>query len=350
MKYVDSYISVSSKNSINLDGSESYIRMDNELMFFIKSALSKLSFNTYPDEENTKVRTLYADYVKNGMKKENILLGSGTTEILSLIIMDVIGQGDKILTLSPECIEYEKYASFVNGEVVKYKCEKDGTVDIDEFINLGKSEKVNLVMFSNPNNPTGHVLSLVEIEKILNAFRDKYVVIDEAFYEFYGETAVKLVNKYNNLLITRTLSRGWGLSSIRVGFLISNKDVINRFKERKIKFAVSSVSEMIAEKVLENPKKILAKVNNIINEREKLYSVLKDIEKEAALEVHFYNPNADYIFGRTPYKEAMLKGLNSAGIHIKNFDDDSFRITVGSTFENNRVIDALKEIFMYKGE
>ncbi|MBE6051301.1 MAG: aminotransferase class I/II-fold pyridoxal phosphate-dependent enzyme [Clostridium sp.] len=350
MKYVDSYISVSSKDSIKLDGSESYIRMDNELKIFIKSALSKLSFNTYPNEENTKVRALYADYVKNGIREDNILLCNGSSEILSFIIIDAIREGDKILTLSPECMEYEKYASFMKGEVIRYECEKDGAVNIDEFIKLGKEEGVNLVMFSNPNNPTGHALSLTEIEKILNAFKDIYVVVDEAFYEFYGETAVKLINKYNNLLVTRTLSRGWGLSSIRVGFLISNKDVINRFKKIKIKFSVSNVSEMIAEKVLENPKKILSKVNSIINEREKLYSILKNIEEEAALEVHFYKSNADYIFGRTPYKEALIKGLYSAGIHIRDFEDDSFRITVGSTFENNRIIDALKKIFMYEGE
>ena len=350
MKYVDSYISVSTKDSIKLDGSESYIRMDNELVVLIKSALGRLSLSAYPNEENTKVRELYASYVKNGVTKDNILVGNGSSEFLGLIISDVINAGEKMLTLSPECFCYEKYISLVNGEIIEYKCNKDGSLNIDDFIKLGKEEGVKLIMFSNPNNPTGHILTEEEIEKILIAFKNEYVVVDEAFYEFYGETSVNLLQKYKNLLITRTLSRGWELSSIRVGFLISSEDNTDKFKKKKARYTVNSVSEMIAEKALENSKKILSKVKNIINEREKLYSVLLELEKDAALEVYFYKSNASYIFGRTPYKEALIKGLDSARIHIKNFDDDSFRITVGSSFENNRIIDALKEIFMYGGE
>ena len=113
-----------------------------------------------------RVRELYASYVKNGVTKENILVGNGSSEFLGLIISDVINAGEKILTLSPECFCYEKYISLVNGEIIEYKCDKDGSFNIDDFIKLGKEEGVKLIMFSNPNNPTGHILTEEELSLI----------------------------------------------------------------------------------------------------------------------------------------------------------------------------------------
>jgi histidinol-phosphate aminotransferase len=316
----------------------------------MKSSFGKVDFNRYPDNNCVKIKELYASYIGNEVTKNNIIVGNGSDEMLGLIISFVIGENKKMLTISPDFSMYDYYVSMQGGEIIKYGSNREGYVDIDKFIELGKKEDVDLVMFSNPNNPTGYAFSLDEVRKVVEAFKDVYVVVDEAYYEFYGESIVKEINKYKNLLVTRTLSKAWGLAALRVGFLISNEDNIKIFNENKVPYTINSLSQAVAEVALTNQVRVKEDSKKIILEREKVYDELKKIEKESVLKVEFYKSKANYIFGRTPYKEALLNGLKISGINIRNFEDDSFRITIGSPFENNRLLQSLMKIFVYGGE
>ena len=146
------------------------------------------------------------------------------------------------------------------------------------------------------------------------------------------------------------LSKAWGLASIRIGFLISSEKNIEKFSAFKVPYTISTFSKNVAEVLLQDKRRVVERCKNIVQEREKLYTQLKEIEKEAAIEVELYESKGNFIFGRTPYKEALLTGLKMHKIAIRNFQDDTFRITVGSSFENNRLIDCLKDIFTYGGE
>lgn len=352
MKSVKSYFSLNDndfESTIKLDSNESYLDIDREKVIMLKSSLNKVPFNRYPDNENLKIRSLYADYVGN-IDENNVLAGNGSDEMINLVIGALISTGKKVLTFSKEFSMYEYYTSIHDGEVIKYETEKDGKVDVDKFIELGKKEDVDFIIFSNPNNPTGNILTKGEIEKILLEFKDIYILVDEAYYEFYKESVINDINKYNNLLVTRTLSKAWGLAALRIGFLIASKQNIEKFKALKVPYTINELSKKLAESVLQNKEIVEERSHNIIVERTKLYDELKFIEKKAAIEVEFYQSHGNFIFGRTPYKEALLTGLKMHKIKIRNFPDDTFRITVGSNFENNRLIDTMKEIFMYGGE
>lgn len=352
MKSIKSYSSLNDdedENIITLDSNEIWLDIDREKVIMMKGALNKVPFNKYPDNENLKLRSLYADYVE-GINEKNVLVGNGSDEMIGLVISSLIEPGKKVLMFSKEFSMYEYYTSVQGGEVIKYESEKDGKVDVDKFIELGKKEDVDFIIFSNPNNPTGKILTNEEIEKILNEFKDKYILVDEAYYEFYGESVVRYIDKYKNLLVTRTLSKAWGLAALRIGFLISAEENIEKFKTLKVPYTISSLSKKIAEVILEDKNKVKERSKNIIAEREKLYKALKYIEQEAAMEVEFYASQGNFIFGRTPYKEALLTGLKMHKIAIRDFEDDTFRITVGSNFENKRLVETLKEVFMYGGE
>lgn len=352
MKPIKSYVSLNEDECddvIRLDNNESNLDIDREKILTIKGALNKVPFNKYPDNKNIKIRSLYSEYVE-GITEKNVLAGNGSDEMLGLVIGALIEKGKKVLMFSKEFAMYEYYTSIHGGEVIKYETEKDGVVDVDKFIELGKKENIDFIIFSNPNNPTGNVLDNSEIEKILQSFSDKYVLVDEAYYEFYGKSIVSDIDLYENLLVTRTLSKAWGLASIRIGFLISSEKNIEKFSAFKVPYTISTFSKNVAEVLLQDKRRVVERCKNIVQEREKLYTQLKEIEKEAAIEVEFYESKGNFIFGRTPYKEALLTGLKMHKIAIRNFQDDTFRITVGSSFENNRLIDCLKDIFTYGGE
>ncbi|MBU3132941.1 histidinol-phosphate transaminase [Clostridium gasigenes] len=347
MKEVNLYDNGVDEKGIRLNGNESYIALDEKNLFKIITLMKNVELNRYPDTEGLKVRACYAKYAK--VKAENIIMGNGSDEMLSLVIGSTIGKGKRILTLDPDFSMYDFYATLNDGEIIKYKVNEDGSFDIQDFIMFGIESNVDLIMFSNPNNPTGFALPNEAIIELLKAFKDTKVVIDEAYYEFNKESIVEYINEYKNLLVTRTLSKAWGLAAIRIGFLIGNEELIKKLRDYKVPYNVNSLSQVVAENMLGNTERVILDSNVIIEEREKLFSNLKELQKESSLEIKFYKSYANYIFGRTNYKDVLIKALNNKGIVIRNFSDDSFRITVGSEFENNKVVETIRKAFVYNG-
>lgn len=348
MKSVNVYESAMNSRGIKLDGNESYIALDEKYIFKIMTSIKGIELNRYPETEGIKVIESYAEYAN--VKVENIIVGNGSDEMLALVISATIASGKKLLTLNPDFSMYDFYTSLNGGQIIKYKGNEDGSFNVKDFIKCGIDNSVDLIMISNPNNPTGFALENEGVIEILKAFPNIKVVIDEAYYEFNKESVVEYINEYKNLLVTRTLSKAWGLAAIRVGFLIGNEELITQLNNYKVPYNVSSLSQIIAENVIRDSKRVRLNSDLIIKEREKLFLKLKLLEKESSLEIKFYKSAANYIFGRTNYKEALIKALNNKGIVIRSFYDDSFRITVGSEFDNNKVVETIRKAFVYERE
>jgi histidinol-phosphate aminotransferase len=345
MGIYNEYINAYDEYTINLDNNEIYLEMNETILMKMKSCLINTELHRYPTNEMKTIKELYARYAKT--QSENIIVGNGSDEMLELVVSKVIKQGKKALTLGPDFVMYDFFVSRFGGELKKYDISKTMNFDVDAFIKVGKKEKVDLIIFSNPNNPTGIGIKLEDVVTILESFKDKVVLIDEAYYEFYGKTVIPYINKYKNLIVTRTLSKAWGLASLRVGFLITNEENICELLNYKIPYTISSFSQNIASIVLEYPENVINNAKKIIEQREELYKSLKEIQKSAAMNIVFYPSRGNYIYGRTPHKDALIKGLEDNGIIIRNFIDDTFRITVGSPMQNRKVADGIKKIFVY---
>jgi histidinol-phosphate aminotransferase len=329
-EYINSY----DEYTINLDSNEIYLEMDEKILMNMKSCLTSIQMHRYPTNDMKSIKELYAAYA--GTESKNIIVGNGSDEVIELVISKVIKPGKKALSLGPDFVMYNFYVSRFGGELITYDIGSSMSFNVNEFIELGKKENVDLIVFSNPNNPTGIGIDLENIIEILEAFKDKTVLVDEAYYEFFGKTMIAYINKYKNLVVTRTLSKAWGLASLRVGFLISNEENVIELINYKIPYTISSFSQNLASIVLRYPQNVLKNANLIMEQREELYKNLKEIEKNAAMKIQFYPSKGNYIFGRTSHKEALIKGL-----------DDTFRITVGSPMQNRKVVDGIKKIFLY---
>ena len=347
MKKVKGYSNCKDSKWIMLNGNESYIPIDEKNIFKLITSMKDVELNRYPETEGLKVREGYAKYAD--VKAENLIMGNGSDEMLSLVIGSTIGKGKKMLTLDPDFSMYDFYVTLNEGEIIKHKVNEDGSFNVQDFIMLGVINHVDLIMFSNPNNPTGFALPNESIIEVLKAFPNTTVVVDEAYYEFHKESIVEYINEYKNLLVTRTLSKAWGLAAIRVGFLIGNEETIKKLNSFKVPYNVNSLSQVVAESMLKNAESVRVNSDVIIKEREKLFLKLKELQNECSLEIKFYKSSANYIFGRTNYKDALIKALSNKGIVIRDFKDNSFRITVGSEFENNKVVETIRKSFVYNG-
>ena len=345
MSIVSQYMDSNEEYKIKLDANEIFMNLDDNVIMKIKSSLNDTDLYRYPSNDMEKIKELYGKYA--GVNSENIIVGNGSDEVIELIIGKNIDAESRILTFGPDFVMYDFFTKRFRGEVIKYNIGEKMYFDVDEFIELGMKSNIGMIIFSNPNNPTGINVAPNDIIKILNSFKNTPIVVDEAYYEFNGESMTPYINDYSNLFVTRTLSKAWGLAALRIGFLISSKKNIEDLLKYKVPYTISSCSQKIAEIALKYPQKVIENTQVIIRERESLYENLKEIEKNAAMKIEIYKSNGNFIFGRTTHKDALIKGLERYKIIIRNFPDDSFRITVGSPRENRKVVEAIKEIFVY---
>ena len=145
------------------------------------------NFNRYPDTSTKELRKAYGKFI--GYSYKNILAGNGSDQLIGVVISSYINKGDKILTLQPDFSMYDFYVSLNEGQLVKLDIGKKGKFAVKDLIALGKKESPKMIIFSNPNNPTGEVVSIELLEKILNRCREKDVmlVMDECFNDFIEE-------------------------------------------------------------------------------------------------------------------------------------------------------------------
>lgn len=345
MSVINEYINIEKEYKINLDSNEIYLNINENILMKMKSCLTQIDLHRYPTNDMQEIKKLYAKYADTDPK--NIIVGNGSDEAIDLVISSVIRQGKKVLSLNPDFVMYDFYVTRFGGEIKTYNIGESMKFNVDEFIEMGKNEDIDMIIFSNPNNPTGIGIKVEDILKVLEAFKDKPVVVDEAYYEFYGETVISYINEYKNLYVTRTLSKAWGLAALRLGFLITNEENVKELLKFKVPYTISSYSQNLASVVLRYPDRVIENAKKVVEQRELLFGELNKIQKNAAMHIEFYPSKGNFIYGKTSHKEALEKGLIKDGISIRYFNGDVFRITVGSPMENRKVVESIKNIFGY---
>ena len=336
MKNIETY-EARANGKIMLNANELYRNISSDIVKELQDAVAEVALHRYPDETSRELREAYAQVKK--LSVDQLLAGNGSDEMLGLMIGYFLGKGKKLLTLQPDFSMYDYYASMHESEIVKFACEEDGSFSIADFIEFGREHHVDMVLFSNPNNPSGHFVSNKELCRIVEAFPRIPVVVDEAYGEFARESMLDHINTYNNLYVTRTLSKAFGLAGARLGFLISNAANIQALQPYMVPYNVNCLSQKAGVIVLRHAAEYELLVEEIQLERDMLYHKLKQLKS-----MKFYPSQANYVYGRSKQKQAILQALNNEGIVIRNFENtDSFRITVGSPSENAAVLTTLQK-------
>ena len=320
---------------IMLNANELPCNLSKAILQEVKESLDTIAFNRYPDEKETELLQTYGNLI--GMDSSYLLAGNGSDQMLGYLIGSFLGYGKTLFTNDPDFSMYDYYAASYETTVKKYK---SGAWNVDEFISLAKQEKADMILFSNPHNPTGRCLPISEIEKIVRSF-DVPVVVDEAYIEFADEvSAITLVDRYNNLFVTRTLSKAYGLAGLRVGFLIGNPVLMKDLKENFVPYALNTLSMHIACIVLEHADEYKEHIEKIKVERERVHRALEKVKG-----INVMSSQTNFLYCKTADKERLLKMFAERGIVLRNYKDDaSFRITIGSREENDEVIAVLEEV------
>jgi histidinol-phosphate aminotransferase len=294
----------------------------------------------YPDPNATDLKQSIADYY--GMKLNQVFVGNGSDEVLAHAFQALLKKQTPLLF--PD-ISYSFYPVYCKLYQIEQK-----HIPLDKAFKINPADYKNCpggVIFPNPNAPTGRALSLTKIEEILNDHQDYVVIVDEAYIDFGGETAISLVDKYPNLLVVQTFSKSRALAGLRIGFAIGHADLITGLEIVKNSFNSYPMDKLaIAAGIaaMEDKAYFEKTCTAIINTRENLTKFLK------ANNFEVIPSDANFVFTKhqTINAEEIGIKLREKNIIVRYFNkpriDKYLRITIGTEQQNQLLCDALLEI------
>ena len=299
--------------------------------------------NRYPNNKHIDLKQTLLEL--NQLSNGQIVLGNGTDEILDLIMRVFCDpNSDKIITIPPTYGMYDVIAKTNNVENIKVPLKSNFTLNLEE-LKKSFSEKTKLLFLCSPNNPTGNSFSRKDLIDLIESFNG-VVVIDEAYIDFSPNSSlVSLINKYNNLIVTQTMSKAFGMAGIRLGMGFSNNKIVNYINKIKPPYNINLLTEKRALKELKNINTIKTNIKIILEERNKLIDSLNEL----SFIIKVYPSDSNFILIKVDDADLRYKQLIEKGIILRNRSkellcDNCLRITIGTPYENELLIKNFKKL------
>jgi histidinol-phosphate aminotransferase len=329
-------IDIAPQNIIKLDGNENPYGCSDK----VGKALAKYpSYHLYPDPEQRDLRRALEGYT--GFTSEHILAGSGSDELIDLVLRLFLEPGDKVINCTPTFGMYKFCTEVCGGRIVNIPRKQDFSIDVAAVVKT-IDERTKVIFITSPNNPSANLTPESEIIELLGT--SLMVVVDEAYVEFSGLTMAYLVPKYPNLVVLRTFSKWAGLAGLRVGYGIFPDYMIPYLMKIKQPYNINAAAQVAAIESLNDIDYLRSNIKAIVTERERLFSKLNEINW-----LKVYPSKANFILCSVLKGKAgdIHRNLQTKGIFIRYFDTpelkDCIRISVGKPEHTDKVISALKE-------
>ena len=300
-------------------------------------------WNRYPDPYQKKLKNAISTL--KGVSIDQILLGNGSDEVLDLILRAFCNPGiDNIITLPPTYGMYKVLAAINNIENIEVLLTKEFGLNVNEILNVTNA-KSKVLFLCSPNNPTGNSFSTEKIEKLLNNFKG-LVVLDEAYIDFSTKKSwLNRLNEFPNLIITQTLSKAYGLAGIRLGICYASPQIISILNKIKPPYNVNGLTQKKALKKLGKTNGVQKQVASIVKQRKKLIHSLNKIafiSKIHPTDANFILVEVDDATER--YNQLIDKKIVVRNRTLQPLCKNCLRITVGTKKDNEKLINALKEL------
>ena len=328
------------ENKLRLDFNENTLGCSPKVI----QALQRVDANkisVYP--EYIKFRKRLASFLK--INEDELLLTNATDEAIQLLMNTFVEKGDEVIIPVPTFAMFKFYASLAEAKIKEVLYEEDLTFPTDRIIS-SISSKTKIIILVNPNNPTGTAIAEKDILRIIQKAKDNnaIVLVDEAYYEFYGKTCLELIRKYENVIITRTFSKAYGLAGLRIGYIVANSKTMKFLEKASSPYGVNSLAVIAAEAALDDSKYVGSYVREV-NENKSV------VENELArLGIKTYSSKANFLIANFGgLCESIYERLKQKGILVRNRTKDPLlknclRIGIGTKEQSDKFIKALKEI------
>ena len=340
IKNLEPYEPISGTYQIRLDANECPVNLPDEVRREFAARLQEIAFNRYPDPMAERLVDSFAEYYN--IKPALVTAGNGSDELIFLVESAFMQKGDKMLVVSPDFSMYNFYSSICEVQSASFLKGDSLEIDVDALIRTINRDKIDLVIFSNPCNPTGKGITRAEAEKLVSSV-EALVILDEAYMDFWTESLLDKIEDYSNLIIFRTASKLVGAAALRLGFAVANPAISKAIKAVKSPYNVNSVSQAFGEVIYRQKETLKNRQKMIVNNKEMLYNGLVQL-CGAKKDFIVYSSVANFVFMKTSCSREIWEYLKRQSIVVRLMGE-YLRITAGTAEEVNAVLRALGAFF-----
>lgn len=327
-------------NLVKLNTNENPYGPSPKVLEALRAAVGE-SLRLYPDPNSDRLKAAIANF--HGLRPQQVFVGNGSDEVLAHVFQALLKH--RATLLFPD-ISYSFYPVYCGLYGIAYETvalNERFEIDVDEYLKPNGG-----IIFPNPNAPTGIPLPLSDIERLLQANTESVVVIDEAYVDFGAESAIGLIDRYPNLLVTHTLSKARSLAGLRVGYALGHQDLIEgliRVKDSFNSYPVDSLALAGAVAAMEDVEYFEMTRQKVIASREYLVAEMSKLGFEVL------PSGANFIFARHAERDGaeLTAKLRDRSIIVRHFSKPAriapyLRITIGTDSQNQQLLMALREI------
>ena len=324
---------------LRLDFNENTIGASPQVVEFIRENLNETMLSVYPEYSETK-RDLAAFFA---VEPDDFILTNGTDEAIQVLVNTYIDDGDGVLLLKPSYAMYRFYAEVAGAKLreIPYRTQKLA-FPLEELLEA-ISPQTRAVLIANPNNPTGTGTSRNGLERILEKASNAAVLVDEAYYEFCGVTALPLLEDYPNLFVSRTFSKIYGMAAMRLGCLFSQNGNVEFLHKAQSPYSVNAIAALAARAAVRDRAYIEKYVMEVLAARELLYVGLEN------LGIPYFESKANFVLFEAGDRAIAIRDeLRRRGILVRDRSYEipgCVRVTVGTRDQIREFLAALEEIW-----
>ncbi len=324
---------------LRLDFNENTVGCSPRVLEFLRERLSASQLSVYPEYGEAKAAV--AGFF--GVPSDELLFTNGTDEAIQVLVNTYVDDGDEMLLLRPSYAMYRFYAEVAGAAVreIGYR-DADLAFPLDELLEAA-GPATRAILIANPNNPTGSAVSLEGIERILDRAPAAAVLIDEAYFEFCGTTALPLLSARPNLFVSRTFSKVFGMAAMRIGCLMSQARNIEFLHKAQSPYSVNTLAVLAASVAIEDRAYIENYVAEALGAREML---CRGLER---LGIGYYPSQGNFILAKMgPRSIEVRDRLREKGVLVRDRSYEiagAVRITAGTREQTGRFLDELAKIW-----
>ncbi len=324
---------------LRLDFNENTVGCSPAVVKFLVEKLTQEQLTIYPEYEATRVAL--ARYF--GQSDARFAITNGTDEAIQVLINTYVDDNDEVLILHPSYAMYRFYSEVAGGQVRELPFrENDLSFPLEELL-AAVTPATRAILISNPNNPTGTAIGLDAIQTILEAAPEAAVLIDEAYFEFFGVTALPLIDSYQNLFVSRTFSKAFGMAAMRVGCLFSQEQNVRYARKAQSPYSVNMLAAWAVRAALEDASYVDDYVNNALEARALIY---EGFRKRG---VRHYESQANFVlFHAGEQSGAVRDGLRDRGVLVRDRSYEipgTVRVTAGTPEQVRLFFQAFDEVW-----
>jgi histidinol-phosphate aminotransferase len=324
---------------LRLDFNENTVGCSPLVVAALRHGIEPGQLTMYPEYGSAKANVARYFHVR----PEQFVFSNGTDEAIQVFVNTYLDDGQEVVLLKPSYAMYRFYCELAGASIKEVEYAQPGMEFPLEALLDAITPETRAVILANPNNPTGTGVGLLGIERILRRARKAAVLVDEAYYEFCGVTALGEIERVPNLFVSRTFSKVFGLAAMRLGCLFSHEANVAYLHKAQSPYSVNSLAVLAAQAAVEDERYVRAYVTEVLAAREVLCLGLE------RLGISYIPSSANFVLGRFGARAGeVCAGLGGQAILVRDRSYEApgcVRITVGTRDQTHRLLAALEEIW-----